>query len=591
MRGGQGKASLNKAMYERLHDAVNHAYKEMAPYRERRAEILKQLGAKIGKGGTKNETLVNKLRQMSSIYLRLLASGTMMTTMDSKIISARPVAEKLQSHVNRLAKWKLKADTEIPDWILDAIVLVGIMKVALKEGNEYAFDDGERVDMGEPYMARVSLNNFVIDMAVEDRNEVDFAGDRFPRPLEWLKERYPGREKDLSAENPEAGVNKPEPRVSGASRDPEHRMRDYVYVWDIYLPKERLVVRKLEDVQEPLEVKEWTGPERGPYHILPLFESLDDVIPTSPAHDLMPLHKYINVLQRKFGARAVQSKNILAYEDTAAKDAERIDRAGDGSKVKVSNVDKLKELYLGRQDPADWNAEIRAEQQFDALAGNLAGLGGLGPQSKTATQDQMLMSAANAVLDNMRRKIVSVTRNIIEDIAWYVYNDPVTTFEVSLEAPGMPSLTIQSALSFEQRQAVPFEALEIEIQPYSMREDTPDQKAERVLSHLERWVLPSLPFAQQAGFSLNVMSVARLLSKWLDIPFEDIYMPLDPSLMQSQQMGGGEGEGPAQPANTTRTYERISRPGTTQRGNEAALMQSNLGSRPQNDMAAILGQA
>jgi len=59
------------------------------------------------------------------------------------------------------------------------------------------------------------------------------------------------------------------------------------------------------------------------------------------------------------------------------------------------------------------------------------------------------------------------------------------------------------------------------------------------------------------------------------------------------------GEGPVQPVperprqspQTTRTYERINRPGGTRPGSDAAMIQTLLGGRPQNAELAGVGRS
>ena len=79
---------------------------------------------------------------------------------------------------------------------------------------------------------------------------------------------------------------------------------------------------------------------------------------------------------------------------------------------------------------------------------------------------------------------------------------------------------------------------------------------------------------QENGRMFDIDAIIRLLSEYNNVPeLLDIVKTQDGTPLPSGQGSLGQKPGSKMPPQTTRTYERVSRPGATDRGNQQMLQQ------------------
>lgn len=578
---------LSDRQVSRIMDAVRVSYKEMEKYRNSARKMKEAyVGHLYSDNAAKKPVIYNKMHQLVTIYLRLLASSAPQVTIETPYKEHRLFAATFEHVVNRHIR-----DTRIEDvlsrCVLDGLFGAGIAKTAIAAGDEEFEIEGEIYDPGKVFTSHISVNDFVIDLQAKQPERIEFIGDRFLMPRKVVKDLYKGRNENLTADRQQSEF-RPEPDLIDINQ-PEKRLYDMVWVWELFLPKENAVVLVPDGCNHPIGIYEYHGPEGGPYDILGFQQVPDEVMPSAFAASLLELHDWINDLARKQRRQTERQKQVLIVEKGKAVDGARvIGNANDGDIIAVpqGTLERTMQFTSGGADPSNFQSLIDARQQFNLMGGNLDAIAGLQPQSDTATQDRLMATAANALLDAMRQQVISFTKRVIEKQAWYIWTDPLREEPVVLQVPGT-GYEVKTVYSPDVREG-DFLQYNFKIEPYSMMDETPSMKVEKLMAFMSNFVFPSAEMAMQSGLAPNIQEIARMLCKWLNLPMDQVYLAMDPAMQESLQEQGAV-RNPLRQSHTVN--ERVSRSATTPRGNEVNLMQSLAGARPQNVEAASMPQS
>jgi hypothetical protein len=120
-----------------------------------------------------------------------------------------------------------------------------------------------------------------------------------------------------------------------------------------------------------------------------------------------------------------------------------------------------------------------------------------------------------------------------------------------------------------------------------MRDETPAQKLNDMMTILNQVIMPIYPLLQQQGISVDAQRLVSIISDYSNIP------ELEQVLVSATEQEISQIEGNPQPmmnsmkpAETRRTYERVNRPGATRQGNDYTMSQLLMGGNVQKDQAA-----
>jgi hypothetical protein len=241
------------------------------------------------------------------------------------------------------------------------------------------------------------------------------------------------------------------------------------------------------------------------------------------------------------------------------------------------------------------------KEEFSFMAGNLDMMGGLGPQSKTATQDEMLEANASKTVADMQDTTVSYTGAVLKSLLWFHHHHPTQVMESSYAPKGMPELGVRRLVypnnpDVHQNRPgamvrnVPWEALDVRVNPYSMQAQTPKSRLAQMNQVVTQIVLPMMQILQQAGVMFDANAYLKKVGEFMDLPdLADILTIADPPEQEGQGGGSGGGggsdrPGPA-PAQTERKYVRENRPGATSQGTTQNLVQQLMGVNPGGNAA------
>jgi hypothetical protein len=212
-----------------------------------------------------------------------------------------------------------------------------------------------------------------------------------------------------------------------------------------------------------------------------------------------------------------------------------------------------------------------AIQQFNDQAGNIDMLGGLSPSSDTVGQDQLLSQGANGRVESMRDIVYHATRRVMEQFAWYVWNDPIRTYRGSRNVPGT-EISIPIELTPDDREGK-FSGMNVKIIPGSMQRKSAEQRLNEVLQIVTQ-VLPAINPAM-----IDVSALMALISRYKQLPELLQVIMTDPSPLELP----ADVDGMPKPAVTNRTTTRRSvAAGPTGQARSHSMMQSLLaaGAKP-----------
>jgi hypothetical protein len=334
-------------------------------------------------------------------------------------------------------------------------------------------------------------------------------------------------------------------------------------------------------------VQPWIGPDTGPYHILGYLTVPGNCMPKGPIQDLVDLHRTINNVYRKLTRQAERQKELLLVAGGAMEDGSRIQEGNDGDIIRNDNPERAMMMAFGGPSQQNFAFFVDAIQRFSYIAGNLDMMGGLSPQAKTLGQDRMLEENATHTVSSMQDDTVNFTARVLGSLCWYWWHDPFKVMKVSHSLPGMPDMGVMGQVTPQMRMMGRFEDLDIRIDPYSMQHQTPAARLQTLNQLVTTIVMPMMQLMQAQGVSFDVNAYLQKVGKYADLPdLADLMTVVTPPETDSQTGGGGAPEGPGMPQNTTRTYNRVSSPGRTQKGNDmnlaSTLMGANQGGASQN---------
>ena len=181
----------------------------------------------------------------------------------------------------------------------------------------------------------------------------------------------------------------------------------------------------------------------------------------------------------------------------------------------------------------------------------------------------------------MVSEVVSFAKEVYRSLAYYEWHDPIRRRKLEKSIPGT-DLSVVVPWDRNARQGK-FDVYDLSIDMYSLQDDSPDIKLQKLGMILERFVFPLMPLIQQPDGPLNVQKILKDIAKFADFPEMNEWF----QFMQPQEQGAA-GDSARMPANTTRTNVRVNRPGATADGKSQILQQALLGGRPQGAEVASL---
>lgn len=570
--------------YAQLRLAMRSGRTYLKPFREKRVNLVREYhGGNWGEDSIYPADAVNMLAMYVEIVGRSLIANSprvMLSTFNRK---GQPAVAVAQDWMNERIE-SLHLASVFKRIIVDGMFNIGIPKVSLATPAAAAHWQWG-LEAGQPYLARVDLDDFVYDCKAYDFGEASFIGHRYRCPLDVIRDdrNYGKGRKDLTPSRDDDHNTEGDVRIQTLGRASSNydEFEEYVDLWEVYLPRHKMVVTFADDegAVEPLMENEWIGPDCGPYPDFLGFQTVPgSAMPLAPLMHIADMNRAFNRGWRKIIRQTDRLKVITLVQGQASEDGDRTLKASDGDAIFVDNPEAVREIILGGPNPALHAMMVEMKGLISWLCGNLDSLGGLEAQSKTATQDKMLAASSSAgVADKQDLSLRTVTK-CIESMLWFYWHHPTQKMSANFAVEGLPEVsTMREATPQDRQESLAWDEIKIRVDPYSLRAQTPQQRAEAIIGVVERVYLPLVGMAQQQGITLDLNALLDKLGKYLDQPdLKEILTYMEPQPQEPQEGP----EEPGMPASTTRAYERINRSEATGKGQDGAKIQALMGQNP-----------
>lgn len=578
----------NKTDIHRLYTAIDSSRDALRPFRQNRIKMLREfVGSYYNNNGAQNEVLVNLMNLTADAYTIGLAARTPRVRVSTRHRELWPFAYRFQNSLNEFII-EMRFTQTLQQLVLDAFFTGGVAKVFLAEWESVQLEDNVWADPGRPFIQRLSFDDFGMDMSVKDMRYCKFMWDEYRVPWSVVKDD-PDFEKSVvkrmaPTSKWDRGEEEANQITSGSIVD-DDEYEPMVDLMDVWLPDLNAVGVFSRHIQDkPLKLVE-AGPEGGPYHLLSFSDVPDNVIPTSPAQNLMGLHLLYNGLLRKQARQAKRQKVNPTYRPSSAEDADRMKRVNDGEWVKVADPSGINVVSQGGVDQTNVAFSIAVLDLFDRQAGNLRAMAGLGPQAPTLGQEELIYSAASRKEAKMQHRVHEYVACLMQSIGHLMWVDSALSIETQVEVVPRSGIYADMSWTPEQREG-DFWQYNFDIEPYSMNYEPPEMKAQKMERAIQQ--LANLyPILQASGGTIDVQELVKHYAETLHLPELENIVTF--SLPTMSRPGPSDGE-QRMPAETTRNYVRRNVPtGGTPESRSATLQQAFLQSgQANNDQMASL---
>jgi hypothetical protein len=589
---------IDRDYLSRLYVAIRQSRAALKPFREKRLEALKLfVGSHYGGevGSEYDKTPTNFLEMAVMIYVRALAASQPQAMIQTVHKQLRPFANKLELALNHLLEHRLNLEDEFQLAVMESLFSVGILKVGIGASDTVKMGNYNH-DIGQPFAEAVTLDDWVWDMEAKRVERCAFMGHRVRVSLDELKDSGIYNKKRLeklgetfsTSANLE-GDERPQMMSSGGTSGLlTNELEKWVEIWEIWLPRQGVILTlDLDGEGEPLREVEWDGPTSGPYKFLSFQPVLDNIMPLPPVALWRDLHELANRLFRKIARQAERQKTILGVQVNGDEDARRVTDAADGEAVRVDNPDRVRELRFGGADQAGVGVFLAIKDLINMFGGNLEVLGGLSPQAQTLGQEELIAASASKRIQVMQDRTIKFARESMRDLAWWLWTDPLIELPLVYRVPGT-KIDVNMTYSARDR-AGEFLDYNIGINPYSLQGRSPGQQVQSFMSMWQTVIMPSMQAMEAQGVAVNMAGVIKFLAKRMGLDEMDELIEF--ATAAPDDIGPVVSPGAKKPSHTTRTYERVNRPGRTRRGTDFALMQTMFGGgvQPEEQANAMRG--
>lgn len=572
--------------------AVGYSRDCLKIFRENRMEVLREaVGFNYSSDGAKDKVPINLLELAMNIYLQRLVAKNPAVSITTDYAKLKEISTRFELAGNHLIE-EIKLGNTLEMVVTGAMVSKGIIKIGLNRTTVEV--GGITHDTGQAFADYVSLDDWVEDMTADNDENGQYEGNYYYPTIDEAEKMFPGHK--FTPQTERASLNEKDHDISeGKKTVQREEFRPTVKLLDLFLKKQNLILQcstsddDKDPIEEVLKVIKWTGPENGPYRKLGFGKIENNTMPIAPAMHWMDIHTITNKLFRKLSRQAERQKTVTGVRPGGEQDGDAIISANDGDMIKLDDPRNVAELTTGGINSQSLAFVLMLKDTFSYMAGNLDMLGGLGPQSETLGQDQLLSASASMRIQKMQKEVSEFTQYVLEDLMFYLWYDPKPKQEpVVKKVQGFESVAISIPFNPEDREG-DYLQYNIKMEPFSLQHHSPESKLQGLRTVLMEIVAPLLPQMEQQGITLNLEKMFKTIAKLSNITeLNDI---LEYSTPQIQSEPVGQSGAARQAPVTQRNYTRRSIPGATNSGKSQILQQALLGGKPQNSEVASLGRA
>lgn len=535
---------MDAKRFKSLQSAIQPCMDQLKPFREELKDALDSyVGPHYGQKGGRDRP-INMLQLAIESLLQQLSSRAPQVLCSTHNPNNKSAAIELELAMNHALK-KMKFEAEHRTWVLSAIFSVGIMEVGL-DIVDMPEIDGEPLPMTDVFCEAIMFDDFVFDTTAKkfNRRNASFWGHKYLIPLEAAKKDKSFNEearKNLQSVD-KASSSEGSDSLSKQSEATGEPFTEMVELWQIFVPMENEIITfAVGGGEVPLKVVQWKGPRHGPYHMIGFNPVLNNIMPLSPVANWIDLDDLENKLYTKLGKQASRQKNIGVTDLQGVADGQTIINANDGQVIAVGNPNAFKEANIGGVNQQTLGFALNVKSMADFVMGNLSAQMGLGASASTLGQEQMIKQAANVRIGSMQGVLLTATQGILQDLAFYLHNHPTIEYEMTREITGTdmklpikwPRRDNGLGQEMDMRQG-DIEDYDIKIEPYSMTEVAPGQRATIIRQIWREDIMPAIPLGVVPDFNAYLHSLAKLY----DLPELRDIVKMSQEMMQPQEKPG-----------------------------------------------------
>ena len=578
----------NPSDIAQLSKAVGYSYDTLKVFRDNRIRLMKEyVGANYSEFGSIDKVPINLLELAMNIYLQKLVAKNPAISITTDHKKLKEISNRFEIAGNHLIK-EIRLGKTLETVVSAAMFSKGIVKIGLNISKVEV--GGITHDSGQPFVDAISLDDWVEDMTASTNENGQYEGNYWYPTIDEAEELFPGE--TFTPVTEETNKHDKDHNISEGSTTQREEFRPTVKLLDLFLKKQNLILQctTTDDDKDPidkvLKAIKWKGPENGPYRKLGFAQLEGNTMPLAPAMHWLDMHELTNNLFRKLGRQATRQKTVTGVRPGGQQDGDRIINASDGDMIAMDDPRNVMDYNSGGIKQETLAFMMLVKDTFSYMAGNLDMLGGLGPQSETLGQDQLLSVSASMRVQKMQKEATEFTTDVLRDLMWYLWYDPnPKQKDVVRKLAGFESISITIPFNPDDREGDYLE-YNLEMEPYSMQHQTPESKVQGLRTIFAEIIMPLIPMMEQQGITLDIESFFKKLAKLTSLnELNDIVRYSSPNI-EHEPVGSSDQVG--RPAATTRTNVRVNRPGATNSGKSQILQQALLGGKPQASEIASL---
>lgn len=561
-----------------LMDMVDHSRTKLDDVRESRRKLLKRT-----KGSewfpSDERTPINQMAQQEWALVQHLAGGDPKALVIPGGTGMEAIAYEQTLAVNAVAQ-RVNLRRKFRRLVQDALYGIGICRIGMVRGRNMPIreiapelDEEGEVGIGTLEVQVISLESWVHDCQADCLEEREFCGHAYWVGKEDIGQYLPGvKTADLQVEE-KRWIDEHGYETAGAiSRgvDGEGQFREKYWLWDLWVPGEKVIVTTpVNGTGEIANVRPWRSRPGGPYLFLYYRELPDQAIPIAIQADLALVHDSLNSTFRKLIDQTKEAKTVLGFKPGHEGDAENVRDASTRQIVQMRDPSSVQEFNFNGPDQSLLGMLLQTRELASIIGGNTDVLAGLGSQSPTATQEQMVSETAGGKVALHEVDTADFQVEVFEAIRWYLYHEQVEPIPIVGEVEGT-DIRFPSTFDATKAQAMPgqFNSFLLKIEPYTGTYRSPEQRFQSLLMLWERLIMPAV----QLGVTDKTPDADQLLeiaAQYLDMPeARSLLRTVSPEEQEFMAEGAAR-----QSPTTTRNYVRRSAPGPTRSGNAMQALQ------------------
>ena len=506
----------------RLRESMEWSTRRMEPFRKRHREIVSMFaGSRYGPSRLNDMTPVNILKLAVEVWLRQLASKTPGVLVTAGSPAHKTGAYDLQIAMNFLLEHIRFGDT-ISAAVRNAIFTLGVIKVGITD----QFNDratGITMESGQPYAESVLVEDWLHDMNARHKNEWDWCGNRYQVAYDQVMENpdFDDRVKNQISPDDDhrstcgEGISSRHSTGTSAQDTNYHR---HVELWDIWIPDDKLLVTVPDQESlDPLQVREWEGPEKGPFHLLSFSDVPGNVMPAAPAQALYELQDLMSVLFNQLGRQAKRQKTIIVADGRAEADgtAMRAMEAQDGEVIRTSHIDGIRQMEYSGVNQGNMAFTHWVRDLMNYVSGNIDSIGGLAQQGDTLGQERLLAQSSSQMIQDMQSTVIRFSGEVVTDLAQYLYNDPFSELPLVKKIQGYGDIPFNWG---PENRKEDFFHYNFKVAPYSLQDKGPSQRINTLTQFVTEFIMPASQMIAEGGGQFDIQEFIELYAEYNDFP-------------------------------------------------------------------------